>query len=144
MRSCNVKKIYVLLRDKKNVPIADRLEKIKQEMVRNTFVTFAATFNIHFKWNGKWSSYLLKTVFQIKYRWSVIQRAIASYEHVFKWCKHAVLVDTIVGSAKLDIYCDKNEIFYTRKEHWNPGNIAGFHSHTYIIGLYNPSVRITA
>ena len=38
LRSCNVKKIYVLLRDKKNVPIEERLEKIKQEMVRNTLL----------------------------------------------------------------------------------------------------------
>ncbi|TMW40825.1 hypothetical protein DOY81_014096 [Sarcophaga bullata] len=33
LRSCNVKKIYVLLRAKKNVPIEERLEKIKQEMI---------------------------------------------------------------------------------------------------------------
>ncbi|TMW43683.1 hypothetical protein DOY81_011237, partial [Sarcophaga bullata] len=38
LRSCNVKKIYVLLRAKKNVPIEERLEKIKQEMVRNTWI----------------------------------------------------------------------------------------------------------
>ncbi|XP_046803098.1 uncharacterized protein LOC111674798 [Lucilia cuprina] len=33
LRSCNVKKIYVLLRPKKNVSIEDRLEKVKNAMV---------------------------------------------------------------------------------------------------------------
>lgn len=33
LRSCNVDKIYMLLRPKKNVRIEERLEKIKHEMV---------------------------------------------------------------------------------------------------------------
>ncbi|TMW39868.1 hypothetical protein DOY81_015052, partial [Sarcophaga bullata] len=33
LRSCNVKKIYVLFRRKKNVSIEERLEKMKQEVI---------------------------------------------------------------------------------------------------------------